>query len=315
MTPPPSLMTTWCAEFLAAPAVEEFFTAESMSSVHGLTLRDGRRVAVKVRAAAPRIEACLRAQQAAIDAGIAAPTPLVGPVAFGADGLIACAEEWLDDGVAQPGGNAPEHFGSLGAALVLACEHLDPADFAPPPPWFDVAHGDSTRLWPPAASVRWDPHAIDLPPWLSSLATRARTRLRSADAMALPLAVGHADLNGLNTRWVAARGEGWTPIVHDWDSIAGLPAAVLAGGLAMDYPADGDGGIASIEQGERVLAAFAYRLGRAWSTTELEVAWAAGTWVACYNAAFEFLHGGPGAVSTQLEVDGEARLTLANSSS
>ena len=311
MAQPDPAISRWCTEFLGAQAVEEFFAAQSMSSVHGLTLQDGRRVALKVRAAAPRLEACLAAQHAAIDAGIAAPKPLVGPVPFGTDGLVACAEEWLDDGVPQPPIEAPEHFGSLGAALVLAFDRLDPADFAPPPPWFDVAHGDDSRLWPPAASARWDPHAIDLPAWLPAFATRARTRLLAADALALPLAVGHADLNGLNTRWVATQGETWTPIVHDWDSIAGLPAALLAGGLAMDYLADGGGGIASVEQGERVLTAFAAGLGRPWSSTELEVAWAAGTWVACYNAAFEYLHGGPGAVCVQLEHDGHDRLRRA----
>ena len=309
MSEPSAVLSAWCVEHLGSAAIEEFFTASSMSSVHGLRLADDRRVAVKIRAYAPRLLACLEAQRSAIEAGILAPRPLAGPVEFGVDGQFACAEEWMDDGVPQPATDAAEHYGQLGAALVLALSGLEPAAFAPPPPWFDVQHGDDTRIWPPAASPRWDPHAIDLPAWLPAFATRARARMIAADALALPLAVGHCDLNGLNTRWVLRQDEAWQPIVHDWDSIAGLPAALLAGGLAMDYIADGSGGIASIAQGERVLAAFAAGLGRDWSATERHVAWAAGTWVACYNAAFEFLHGG--AVSAQLKHDGEERLRRA----
>ena len=61
----------------------------------------------------------------------------------------------------------------------------------------------------------------------------------------------------------------------------------------------------------RVIDAFERATGRAFTEEELEVAWAASAWLACYNAAFEFLKGGGGLVARRILADGEERLALA----
>lgn len=108
----------------------------------------------------------------------------------------------------------------------------------------------------------------------------------------------------MNVRW--ARG----PIVHDWDSLSGRPAAVLAGIVAVNHvEGPGAGAISDLAGTERALNRYVDMRGL--SASELEVAWAAGTWVAAYNAAFEYLHGAPGAVVERLRMDAAERLRRA----
>ncbi len=136
------------------------------------------------------------------------------------------------------------------------------------------------------------------------MAVAARDRLA---ASALPRVLGHSDLNGLNVRWL-----GTEPIVHDWDSIVLCPEAVLVGVLALDHVEMPEASAAAdIETGSRVIAAYEAATGRAFTADEREVAWAASVWLGCYNAAFEHLHGGPGAFTHRILHDGAERLALA----
>lgn len=290
----------WCVERLGAPPVEVFFAAESMSSVAGVLLADGRRVALKLRRASDRVLACAQAQLLAWQAGIDCPELLAGPERV-AEGEWLSAEQWRPEGEPVPSGDAAVRYVELLAALVEALDGLDPTAFAPPPPWAHYDHRTPGRVWPPAASDRWDPESPLVPATLRALARRAGERVI---AEALPQVVGHSDLNGLNVRWARK------PIVHDWDSVAGRPEAVLAGILAVNHvELPGAGAITSIDQTQRTLEAYAQR--RTLTSAEIEVAWAAGVWVAAYNASFEYLHGSPGAVSVRLLEDGAERLRLA----
>lgn len=294
----------WLAGELGSPPAEEFFEARSMSEVWGVTLADGRRVAVKRRGDDGRLAVAAAAHRAAAAAGVDTPELLAGPARV-QDALWLSVEQWRPEGAFQPPDDAPRRFARLLADLVAALADV-PAAGLTSPPWLDYDHADPSRVWPPAASSRWDPHRIeaDLPPGLPRLARAARARLLAAR---LPAVLGHADLNGLNVRWVGER-----PIVHDWDSIALRPEAVLIGTLAVDHVAAPDAGaIADVDTCAEVLAAYGAARGRELSSEETEVAWATSVWLACYNAAFEHLHGGAGTVTERILRDGDARLALA----
>ncbi len=294
-----SWLRPWCLAHLGAAPREVFFQANSMSSVSGLCLADGRRVAVKRRAASDRVLACAQAHRVAQAAGIDAPELLAGPIEV-EPGVWVSAEEWREEGSASVPAD-PGAYPRLLRALVLALQGLDPARFAPPPPWAHYDHGAPGRTFAPPVSARWDPESPTVPAELRRLAAAAGARLR---AEALSPVVGHSDLNGLNVRWSAA------PIVHDWDSLAGRPEAVLAGILAVNHvEGPGAGAITDLVGTETALEH--YQQLRPFSPVEVELAWAAGVWVAAYNAAFEYLHGAPGLVARQLQQDGAERLRLA----
>jgi len=221
------------------------------------------------------------------------------------------------------------------ARIVAACTPADGdlgalGTLEPPVPWLDYDHAARSasgpaRVWPPPASPRWDPHRIeaDLPPLILEFARRSRARLLAADARALPRVVGHGDLSGINARWYRD-GDGdqpagigaWRTVVHDWDSVVALPDAVIAGVGAADHASTDACRLAGLADGAVLLDAYAAQRGRPWTRVEREVAWAAGTWVVSYNAAFEHLkHGrageGTAPVTDGLLLDGEQRLALA----
>lgn len=290
----------WCLTHLGSEPVETFFTATSMSQVRGVVLADGRRVALKLREASDRVLACAQAQRAARQSGIDCPELLAGPDQL-ASGAWLSAEEWRPDGSPDAPDDPAREYAALLRRLVAALSGCEPARFDPSPPWAHYDHDAPARVWPPAASPRWDPEFGPVPAELRRLAAAARERLRAED---LPLVVGHSDLNGLNVRW------GPRPIVHDWDSLAGRPESVLAGILAVNHvELPGAGRITTVAATHRTLEL--YQETRSFSPAETEVAWAAGIWVASYNAAFEHLHGAPGAVSVQLQADAFERLRLA----
>lgn len=293
-------LLAWCADRLGAPPEDVFFAADSMSSVRGVLLRDGRRVAVKWRQASERVVACAEAQRLARAGGIDCPALLAGPELL--DGAWVTAEAWRPEGSADLPLDGTRRYAELLRELVGALADLDPARFGPPPPWAHYDHGAPGRVWPPAASPRWDPESDKVDPQLRRLAAAASARLRAAR---LPDVVGHSDLNGLNVRWTPSG-----PIVHDWDSLASRPECVLAGIVAANHvERPGAGAISALDVFEDFLDA--YQRHRRFTDEEVELAWAAGVWVAAYNAAFEYLHGAPGPVCVQLLADGPERLRRA----
>jgi len=322
----------WCERHLGGPVAEQFFDGGgSMSRVHGVVLADGRRVALKLRGAQERLRACAAAHRAAWAAGIGSPRPYAGPFPLddaAPGGSWVSAEEWVDGGLAYPegltGGDVAARYGVLLARIVRACPApQEVGTLEPPVPWLQYDHGDPARVWPPPASSRWDPHRIeaDLPPALLETARRARSRLLADDARTLPAVLGHADLSGINARWFRsdsgpAGDRGWRVVVHDWDSIVSAPEAVIAGVGAADHASTDVQRLASLADGEALLDAYATERGRPWTPLELEVAWAAGTWVAAYNCAFAYLHGrragdGTAPVADGLLADAAERLRRA----
>ena len=302
-------LAAWCLHHLASAPVERFFGADHLSEVHGLRLADGRMVVLKLRGREERLHGCHAVHRAVWEAGIPCPEPLVGPRPLADDepDVWVTAETWVDATEIRRGDDLPEVYAQLLADIVDASPAVDSVpSLEPPVSWLRFDHPDPHRTWPPPASDRWDPHRIeaDLPTIVPETARRSRARLLAGGAA--ERVVGHGDLSGLNARW-----RGADPVVHDWDSVVALPEAVLAGSTAADFVSDERTRLATLEQADRFLAAYAAARGLTWTTDDLEIAHATGAWIAAHNAAFEYLKDGPYPVSEQLALDAAERLERA----
>jgi len=326
------LLVDWCRRHLGSPPVGQFFGVQRLSAVHGLRLADGRSVVLKVREALDRQLACTVVHEAMWQAGIPCPRPLAGPVPLaegdaevwvtGGEGpasvdartLAVNAETWEGEGVAGVGALGAAGYARLLARMVAAAPAVDGlTTLLPPAPWLNWDHGDPSRVWPPPASERWDPHRIDaeIDPVVHEVARRARARLLAPDVSTLPRVAAHGDFEAQNCRWVRGMDDQPRLVIHDWDSVVAMPEAVLAGNSAFTYVSVLDCEISSLEQNDGFLAAYAAERGRAWSELEWQVAHAAGAWVGAYNAAFEHLKGGSGPVTAGLHEQAEERLRRA----
>jgi hypothetical protein len=283
VTPNPNheQIDAWCTRVLGSPVDQVLFEAGFASRVLGLRLRDGTAVVAKVRRFTPRLAGATLVQTQLWEAGFPCPRPLVGPTPLG-DAWIT-AEALVDGGLPLTDDlDAPELYASALARLL----HLAPPVSAlptlvPPPSW---AHWDHTEpgLWP----RRGNPHHDDLnldpdPPWLREAAVRVRARLRQWQA---PSIVGHADWWSENLRWVGRQ----LHLVYDWDSVTAQPEAILVGCAAYMFAKttvelDGCAPGASVPATEHFLAAYERARGRSWTADELQVAWAAGLWVAVFD--------------------------------
>jgi hypothetical protein len=77
--------------------------------------------------------------------------------------------------------------------------------------------------------------------------------------------------------------------VYDWDSVTAQPEAILAGEAAYmfaktDVELDGCAPGATVQATEQFLVAYEHARGRRWTTDQREAAWAAGLWIAAFNA-------------------------------
>ncbi|MGL6279878.1 MAG: hypothetical protein ACRC50_10015 [Gaiella sp.] len=308
------LVAAWCAAELGSPAVGSFFAEEHLTAVLGVELADGRQVAVKERCREPRLLGCAAVQRALHGAGIPCPRPLAGPSSLGEprSDHVLTAESWEPGGASHPAGDPAAAYAALLARIVGAAPGPgDVPTLDPPTPWLHYDHDDPDRIWPPPASHEWDPHRLGdaIPAHVRETAARARHRLLRDDVRALAPVVGHSDLSGINVRWHdGPAGERSAPLVHDWDSVVARPEAVLAGCAAADHASDDRCRLAEVHASERFLDRYVDRKGARWSAVEREAAWAAGAWVAAYNAAFEHLKGGAGPVSHALERQADERL-------
>ncbi len=326
-----ALLAAWCEVHLGSSPVAQFFGVDRLSSVRGIRLADGREVVLKVRGAQPRQEACAIVHRAMFQAGIPCPQPLVGLAPLGAgdavvgrdqgDGsgvsassIAVSAETWEGEGVAAVGSLGARGYATLLAKMVAAAPAVvELPTLEPAVPWLNWAHGDPGRTWPPALSDRWDPHRIDrvIEPAVHEVARRARARLLRPDVTTLPLVAAHGDFEAQNCRWVPDGPGGKRLVIHDWDSVVAMPEAVLAGNSAFTYASVDDCEISTLEQNDEFLASYAVERGRSWSALEWQVAHAAGAWVGAYNAAFEYLKGGPGPVAVGLRHQAGERLARA----
>ena len=273
----PDAIHAWCTRRLHAAPSSVLFKTGHLSVVIGLRLVDGREVVLKARPPAARIAACVEVQRRAWAAGFPCPQPLAGPAPLGA--LTATVEAYVPGGaLLRRDADAPRRFAEPLAELVrLAPPAAALPTLEPAPPW--AWWGDEQpALWPPPDDRDADLNASAEPAWLDDLARRVRLRLARYRA---PAVIGHADWESQNVRWLGAR----LHVVHDWDSVAALPEAVIAGLASAVYPADGaPAAAATLDESRAFLHAYERARGRPWSVDDRQAAWAAGLWVRAFNA-------------------------------
>jgi hypothetical protein len=122
----------------------------------------------------------------------------------------------------------------------------------------------------------------------------------------LPRVLGHGDWETQNLRW-----HGAAPYaVHDWDSLAWLPEAVIAGAASGAFASAEQRTLTPIAASEAFLDAY-QAARRPFDDEEIEVAWAASLWLALHNARGEALTGRPPIATTAVLDQAAVRLERA----
>lgn len=291
----PPWVNGWCLRFLGGRPATGLFGLSHLSEVWGIRLTDGREVVIKRRADhTGRTASCVRAQQFLAAQGFPCPLPLThvvfdGGVATHAEAFVEGGEHELEDTPAAAARSAAVFADHVGRLTAL---HVDPP--LPNPEW-----------------VRWDAplparhQGIVAPAWLDDTSRRVQTKLT---ACALSPTLGHADWESQNMVWH----HGKPVAVHDWDSLALLPEATLAGTAAGVFATHAEPVLAPLESSQAFLDAYERARGSRFSTYETEIAWAASMWVAIHNARDELLYDRPRLSYEGLKEQRLARLSRAH---
>jgi hypothetical protein len=302
----PGWVAPWCDRHLGAAPETSLLRTEHLSAVFGLRLSDGREVVIKARRDEPgRAAACVAAQAILAGGGFRCPAPLTPVTTVGRD-LAVHAEEWVPGGELLRGDD-PEVARCYAAVFADLMARLGEARTPPPVPsphWLGWDHPGSGP-WPPIDELDWrDQSAV--PAFVVAAAIRATRRLRqSAD---WPKVLGHADFEAQNLRW----NERELLVVHDWDSLAWMPEAVLAGSASGVFASAEVPTLAPLESSAAFMETYQAVRRRRFGPDELELAWAASLWTTTHNARAEALLGQPPVATTALRAQAEARLSLAN---
>jgi hypothetical protein len=289
----PPWVDGWCRSFLGARPVAALFVVSHLSEVVGVRLADGREVVVKRRVdASGRSRTCVTAQRLLAEHGFPCPIPLTAAIID--DGVAVHAEQFVGGGDVESEDSpaAAERSAVLLADLVriLATVDLDPP--LPNPEW---VHWDA--LPDRQATAAW-------PAWIEDTTRRLQAKLARCD---LQPVLGHADWEAQNMRWQRCR-----PLaVHDWDSLAWLPEAALAGTAAGVFASHDEPTLAPIESSTAFLRAYEAARAVPFTSYETEIAWAASIWVALHNARDELIYNRPKLSHDQLEAQHVERLTRA----
>jgi Ser/Thr protein kinase RdoA (MazF antagonist) len=274
--------------------VEVLFVAGYLSEVVGVRLADGREVVVKRRVdESGRAARCVTAQRLLAEQAFPCAMPLTDAIV--SDGVAMHAERFVPGGELETRATleVAARSGRLLADLVrrLATLDLDPP--LPNPEW-----------------VRWDAMpeheaAVAEPAWIDHAIQRVRTKLAGCD---LPPVLGHADWEAQNIRWQ----NGKAHVVHDWDSLAWLPEAAIAGSAAGIFATHGKTTLAPLESSEAFLQAYESERGAPFSPYETEIAWAASVWEALRIAREELHSNRPKLIYERLNAERGERLTRAH---
>ena len=299
----PDWLPAWCVDHLGSGPVGVLFQRRQVSMVFGLRLAGGTDVVVKARADGGRAVPCVAAQARLAERGFPCARPLTPVVGVGS--LSVHAEEFRPGGEVLHG-DSPEvavRCAEVFARLMIELAGVAVAPPLPNPPWVRWDHADA-GAWP-AIDVLDNRDQSAVPAYVTDTAVRARGRLLAAD---LRCVLGHADFEAQNLRWRGAQ----VHAVHDWDSLAWQPEAALAGAASGAFASDGPPTLAPVESSEAFLVAYQDTRGRSFTAVEQEIAWAAGVWMAAYNAREEALHGASPVCRDALRAQVAERLRRAN---
>jgi len=260
-----------------------------MADVLGLRLADGREVAVKARPDQNGREAtCLEVQRFLAERGFPCAAPLTGVTLH--DGIAIHAEQWRPGGEMLRGDDPATAvlFAEQLARLVDLAADIEVGGTAPgavPPPlpnpeWVRWDH-PGPGPWPAISYHDARAARRPMPAGVEDAAVRIRERLALSR---LPRMLGHADWETQNLRWIGDKP--WA--VHDWDSIAWLPEAAIAGAACGAFASAETPTLAPIAASAAFLDAY-QAARRPFTAEELEVAWAASLWLALHNARGEAL--------------------------
>jgi Phosphotransferase enzyme family len=275
--------------------VEVLFVVSQLSEVVGVRLADGREVVLKRRAdESERTRHCVAAQRMLAEQGFPCPMPLTDVIFR--SGFAVHAEQFVEGGEVETEDTpaAAERSGVLLADLIrrLAALDLDPP--LPNPEW-----------------VRWDSlperQAFpEVPAWMADTSRRVRAKLAGCR---LPPVLGHADWEAQNMRWLC----GEPLAVHDWDSLAWLPEAALVGNAAGVFArSHGKPTLAPVESSAAFLDAYERARGERFSPYEHEIAWAASTLAALFDARDELIFSRPRLSYARLKAQRVERLSRAH---
>ncbi|TYB57461.1 phosphotransferase [Nonomuraea sp. PA05] len=299
----PEWLPAWCLDQLGGEPAGVLFRSRQVSVVFGLRLADGRDVVVKARADDGRAASCVAAQARLAERGFPCARPLTPVVGVGA--LAVHAEECRPGGEVLHG-DSPDIAVRCAEAFARLMAELAGLVVAPPlpnPPWVRW-DGTGSGTWPAIDFLDGLDQSV-VSEHIAEAAERARRRLLAAG---LPRVLGHADFEAQNLRWHGRRL--WA--VHDWDSLAWQPEAALVGAASGSFASAGPPTLAPIESSEAFLVAYQDFGQRVFTPAELEIAWAAGVWMAAYNAREMALCGGSPAGGEALRAQAAERLRRAN---
>jgi len=211
------------------------------------------------------------------------------------DGVAVHAERFVGGGELETE-DTPEAAARSGRLLADVVRRLAGLDLDPPLPNPEWVRWESMPERQAAAAV---------PAWLEDATRRVQTKLAGCD---LPPVLGHADWQAQNMRWR----HGEPHVVHDWDGLAWLPEAAIAGSAAgifaihCEQPT-----LAPLESSEAFLHAYESERGARFSPYETEIAWAASIWEALHNARDELIYNRPKLSYEQLKAQRVERLARA----
>lgn len=220
----------FCAANMGAGVGEYEFFATSVGSVHGVRLRDGRRVVVKVHRGdtdRDHLLAVQRVQQHLNNAQFPSPRPLLGPTPL-AQGL-AVVETTLDEGI-WADAHQSEVRRQMAAALARLVELCRPLAGLP---GLKSLRGSTRDLWLQPHDRRFDfPGTSRGAEWIDGLACAANEQLdRLAGG---PVVLGHNDYRIEHLRFR----DGVVSAVYDWDSLGVGPESVVVASAAYAFTAD-----------------------------------------------------------------------------
>lgn len=296
----------WCVRNLGSDVTESFHESQGMSSVRGLRLEDGREVAVKLRYDdGGRASTCVAVQGELAAVGFPCATP-VSPVVI-TDGVAVHAEEWLPGG-AMIRSASEGHAALSGQQFARLMSHLENISTAQPPlpnPVWVQWDYEGDELFPPHfREIDKRAKLNPLPQWLADVVVEIRNRVgRETD---LQPVLGHADWEAQNLRWIGEE----LHVVHDWDSLAWLPEAAVVGAASGAFASEETPTLAPVESSHAFLDAYQVARGRHFSSTEIQVAWAASMFPAAHNARAEYLFDVPKIAWTALQEQAEIRFTI-----